>query len=305
MRIFRYTILFFVAMLLFGVLSADVKTKIMLINSSGAVEKYSVAQEEFLKTIPQSVVAVDLSKEKYKLSDMEDLLYDEYPDLIYCIGTKAYLIANKFVSEKKIIFSSIINWRRLPRTKSTYGVSNELHPGFQITLFRYIFPKVSKIGVLYSEEYNGHWVRKARENANEMDVEIIAEQVGQSRFTLTTLKTLLPGIEALWLISDPVVIPDKETLHELFALSDATNTPVFSYHPTYVDYGASLVVSVDDPTTGRQAAAMVTDITSGVEMKDRVQLPAGSHIVLNLQKVKAYGIHFNEMALDSVNQLIE
>ena len=289
-------------MLLFG---ADMKTKIMLINSSGTVEKYSVAQEEFKNAIPQPVIEIDLSKEKWELSDIEDRLYDEYPDLIYCIGTKAYLIANKYVSEKKIIFSSIINWRRLPLTKNTYGVSNELHPGFQITLFRYIFPKVSKIGVLYSEEYNGQWIRKAKQDAAEMGVEIIGKAVGKSRFTFPTLKALLPEIEALWLISDPVVIPDKQTLLELFAESDAQKVPIFSYHPTFTEYGAALVVSVDNPTTGRQAAAIAMDVLNNAKVKDKVELPAGSHIILNLKKVKAYGLQYKEMALGSVNQLIE
>lgn len=305
MKIFRRICTLGFIVLLLGILSANVKPKIMLINSSGAVEKYKVAQEEFKKALPLPIIEVDLNKEQWKLSDIEDILYDEYPDLIYCIGTKAYLIANKFVSEKDIVFSSIINWRRLPLTKITYGVSSELHPGYQVTLYRYIFPKVRKIGVVYSEEYNGQWIRKARQDVAEMGMEVIGEAVDESKFTISTLKALLPEIDALWLISDPVVMPDKKSLLEIFSASDAEKVPVLTYHPAFSEYGAALVVSVDNPTMGRQAAALAEDVLTNVRMKEKVELPAGSHLIINLKKVKRYGIQFNEMALGSVNQIIE
>lgn len=281
------------------------RTKIVLINSGASVEKYRVAQEEFKKSISQPIVEVDLEEKKWKISDVEDLLYDEYPDLIYCIGTKAYLIANKYVSEKEIVFSSIINWRRLPVTKKTYGVSNELHAGVQITLYRYFFPSVKKIGVLYSAKYNKQWFRRAQNEAKEMGIEIIGKKVNESRFAISALKELLPEIDALWLISEPVVMSDKKILFEVFAESNAKKVPIFSYHQAFAEYGAVLIVSVDNPTIGRQAAAITTDVLAGAKVEQNVQLPAGSHIILNLKKVKEHGLQYEETALSSVNQIIE
>ena len=121
-------------------LTAEKEPKVLLINSDATVEKYQVAQEEFRKTYARPVLEIKLDDKKWKVPDVEDFLYDEYPDLVYCIGSKAYLIANRFVSEKDIVFSSIVNWQRLPVTKKTYGVSSELHSEMQMTLFRYIFP---------------------------------------------------------------------------------------------------------------------------------------------------------------------
>ena len=105
-----------------------------------------------------------MKKRSGDIQRVQDFLYDEYPDLIYCIGTKAYLIAQKFVSERNIVFSSIINWQRLPVTEKTYGVSNELHPGMQMTMYRYVFPAVKRIGVLYSKSFNREWLRDAAAN---------------------------------------------------------------------------------------------------------------------------------------------
>ena len=44
-----------------------------------------------------------------------------------------------------------------------------------------------------------------------------------------------------------------------------------------MEYGAVLIVSVDEPTIGRQAAGMAKEITSVGKMEEKVQYPAGSH----------------------------
>ena len=283
MKVFKL-ICFIGLVFLLSVLSADEGPKIMVINSNAAVDKYKIAQEEFRKSISGPVVEIDLGEKKWKLTEIEDLLYDEYPDLVYCIGTKAYLLANKYISERNIVFSSIINWRRLPAAKKTYGVSNELNPEMQITLYRYIFPRVKRIGVLYSEKYNKHWFNSAREAAKEMEVELIGRSLSKRRDTLSALKDVLPEIDALWLISDPVVMADKDTLIELFKECHVHKKPILSYHDAFAEYGAVLIVSVDNPTTGRQAAAISREVLSGDLVRKKVPLSAGSHIILNLKK---------------------
>ena len=286
-------------------LAAEKEPKVLLINSDATVEKYRVAQEKFRETYARPVLEINLDDKKWKVPDVEDLLYDEYPDLVYCIGSKAYLIANRFVSEKDIVFSSIVNWQRLPVTKKTYGVSSELYSGMQMTLFRYIFPAVKRIGVLYSEKYNSQWFNKARDEAREMGVEIIGRAVSKHKQTASALKELLPDVDALWLISDPVIVSDKKVITEVFKESDARKVPVFSYHDVFTDYGAVLIVSVDNPTIGRQAAGIAMEVLSVGKMEEKVQPPAGSHIILNLKKVKEYGLPYKEEALGSVNQIIE
>ena len=291
--------------LLTATLSAEDRPKIMLINSNASVERYKIAQEEFKKTSEQPVLEVNLGARKWKLADLEDLFYDEYPDLVYCIGSKAYLVANKFVSERHIVFSSILNWQRLPVAPKTYGVSNELSSEMQIMLFRHFFPGVEKIGVLYSTQYNSQWFKKTQEEIKEMGVEVIGRSVSKSKDTVPALKALMPKIDALWLISDPVIMSEKQTLLEVFKSCDDNKLPVFAYHEAFAEYGAVLVVSVDIPTIGRQAAGIAMAVLSDEKMEEKVQFPAGSYIVMNLKKVKQYALRYNENALASVNRLIE
>ncbi len=301
-----FKLISFIALVfLLSVLSADEGPKIMVINSNASVDKYKTAQEEFTKSISTPVLELDLGDKKLKLREIEEFLYNEYPDLVYCIGTKAYLLANKFIRERNIVFSSVLNWHRLPLSQKTYGVSSELNPEMQITLFRYLFPEIKKIGILYSYKYNRHWFDEAKTSGKAMGVEIIGRSLSKKKDTLPALQELLKEVDALWLISDPVVMSDKECLMKVFNQCDISKIPILSYHEAFAEYGAMLIVSVDNPTTGRQAAAISQEVLSKDVVKKRVQLPAGSHIFLNLKKADEYGLKYRERAFSTANRIVE
>lgn len=304
MRILKYVAVITLVFLV-SVSSADEGHKIMVINSNASIDKYRIAQKEFTKLLPNPVMEVDLGGEKLKLREIEDLLYDQYPDLVYCIGTKAYLLANKFISDRNIVFTSIIDWQRLPMAEKTCGVSNELSPEMQITLFRYMFPELNKIGVLFSPKYNKHWFKKAEQAAKHMGIQLIGRPLSKKRNIIPELNELLTEIDALWLISDPVILAGKETLADLFKRCDEQLIPILTYHPAFAEYGAMMIISVDHATTGRQAAAMTREVLSNDTVEEKVQSPTGSHIILNLKKADEYGLECGETALGAANWIIE
>ena len=97
MKLQKFTWLIVWFSLLFpATIAAEKEPKVLVINSNSTVEKYKVAQEEFKRAFAHPVLEINLDDKKWKIPNVEDLLFDEYPDLIYCIGTKAYLITNKY-----------------------------------------------------------------------------------------------------------------------------------------------------------------------------------------------------------------
>ena len=106
------------------------------------------------------------------------------------------------------------------------------------------------------------------------------------------------------MISDPVILSNKKVLLQVFKDCDLSKIPVFSYNDAFAKQGAVLIVSVDDATIGRQAAGISTDVISGTT-GEKVQYPAGSRIVMNLKKIKEYGLTYEESSLSSVNEIIE
>ncbi len=279
--------------------------KILLINSDASVDKYKEVEEAFREAVPNPIAEINLGEAKWDSRSIENLLYDEYPELTYCIGTRAYHTAIKYAGAKSIVFSSILNWLRLPMTSKTYGVSNELHAEMQLALFRYIFPDIRKIGMLYSKKYTEEWFKNAGDEARKMGIEIIGQAVSKENPAFSALEKVLPQADVFWLISDPDVMSDKKELSGILKECDAQKKPVLSYHESLADMGAVLVLSVDNPTVGRQAARIAAKVISGAKPDETVQNPAGSHIILNLKKVKAYGLKYNEDALESVNSIIQ
>ncbi len=278
---------------------------ILLLNSDTSVEKYREAQDAFLNAFSEPVITVDLGDGKVDASDVQDLLYDEEPDALYCIGSKAYLIAHKRAPKTPIVFSSIINWLRMPVTKSTYGVSNELHAGMELMLFRYIFPTFQHFGVLYSGEYTEEWFENAKSEAREMGVTLIGQKISKPKQVVPALKKILPKVDAFWLISDPNVMSAKKDLLAILKTCDAQQIPVLSYHEAFADVGATMAVAADNPTIGGQAASIVQEILAGNPLDEAVQFPAGTSIVLNLKKVNEYDLSYSEDALLGVNRIIE
>lgn len=289
-----------------NVAASEEARNILILNSNMSTEKYSTAQAEFKSRLNGvNWLEIDLQKIDIDETSIEKAIQGKNPDLIYCIGSKAYALALKLDGERKIIFSSVINWQRLPITKNTYGVSSELSTGMQLTTFRYFFPGLKKIGVLYNKAYNAEWLKNAEKDAKDVGAEIIAAHVKNPYKLDAALEELLPQVDAIWLISDPVVLSDQESVLNIFQKSAAMNKPVFAYNESFASHGALMIIEADIPTIGEQASAMALDIMSNQNNAEHVPNPAGSHITLNMKKVGEYGIELNRDAIESVNKIIK
>lgn len=303
---------FWLLLLLFPVtLSAKEENTILLINSNAAVGKYKIVQEEFKKAVSGRITEIDLQGNIKRFAKIKKMSPSDV-DIVYCIGSKAYHLAKTYYKNNIIVFSSIINWRRLGVTPKTYGVSNELLTRMQFYMFRAVFPGIKKIGVMYSMKYNAEWFEKANEQASLLGIELVGGQIRNNRQSISTLKKMSPDIDALWLISDPLVIGNKKTLFNILRECDKRKKPVFSYHKAFArpskkeNIGAVLIVSADNPTIGRQAAGIAMNLTAGKQNEEKkIQHPAGSHLTLNLKKVKAYGLAYEEKALKLFNDILQ
>jgi putative ABC transport system substrate-binding protein len=273
---------------------------VLVLNSDASVEQYAAVATAFTGAIRERTVTIDL-KNVAAASEVERKVLAADPSSLYCIGSKAYLVAHKLYKNRTIVLSSAINWQRFPLGAKTYGIANELPTEMQLTMFRYFFPEVQRIGVVYSE-INREWIKQARKDGAEMGIKVIGKRVKKSKHVRKAMQKLLPKVDAIWVIQDPVVLRDRTAIESVFRQCNAAHTPVFTYNTMFAQFGAVMMITPDIPTIGRQAAALLKD-TSDTE--ERFQSPAGSAITLNAGKAREYGIKLNEEALDSVNNLIE
>ncbi len=276
---------------------------VALINSDGTIELYRQVETEFKANLARPITIADLSQQT---TDQTLAAFKSMPpDILFCIGSKAYMSAKTYTANSKtpIVFSSIINYLRHDIGPNTFGISHEISPAMQLMTYRYLFPDIRKIGILYSESYSQEWMRIAKAAAAEVGIEIIGQPVEKPKHVNERLAKIIADVDALWFIADPVVGKESEVVVEIFKQADRHQKPIFTFTESLVD-NAVLVISADTPTVGRQAAGMVEDILTGREIDAPIQGPAGSHIILNMKNVEKYKLNLNLDALDSVNQII-
>jgi putative ABC transport system substrate-binding protein len=288
---------------------ADGKPKVLVLNSDSKVQKYTFTNNTFKSKLKSKlnykIAEIDMSGNNVNESSIKKTISNFKPDVIYCIGARAYLTAHKLAKNRAIVFSSALNWKRLPISKNTYGVANELPTGMQLMIYRYFFPTINKIGVVYSKSFNKEWLKSAKKAANEIGVKIIGEPVGKPEEVGAALSRLLPKVDALWITPDPVVLSSTQAILQIFSQSNTLRKPVFAYNEVYARFGAVLVISADLATIGRQAAELTTKVVEHKKILSKIQDPAGSYITLNIIKVEKYGLDINLEAMDSVNRLIQ
>ena len=280
--------------------------KVLILNSDASIKRYLTAQALFKAEFAGDTVDVDLGDRWLTEKDFNKIVKKEQPKIIYAIGSKAYAWANRVDEDVKVVFSSLINWSRLQIDNRTRGIANELQVDMQMTLYRYLFPHLKRVGILYSDEFNREMVRKIEKSAKNMGIKLVKKTVKQPDEVQKSLQSLLPHVDSLWLIADPVVLSGSSTVKNIFAISHRAQIPIISYSDIFINFGASLILSADIPTMAKQVVFHINEIQKGNESKmQNVVDPAGSNIILNLKKVKEYGLELNHEALSSVNTFIE
>ena len=276
--------------------------RVLVLNSDTSISRYLEVQDAFNASLATPAMTVDMAKEAPTESALKRVLDRENPATVYCIGAKAYQLASRVSKDRTIILSSAINWERFPARKQRHVIANELPAAVQLTLFRHFFPKLQRIGVLYTRDINRQWFEQAQAGAKEVGVELVGVNVRRSSEIAGVLRDLAPKVDAIWVTPDPVVLETEASVRFLFERCHTLQKPVFAYSPAFAELGATLILAPDMPTIGRQAAAIVADLASNPQP---VHTPAGSEVTLNLARVKAYSLDLNRDALDSVNHLVK
>jgi putative ABC transport system substrate-binding protein len=308
---FRLPILVWLLFSALGLLSmtaaATAQGKILIVNSDDTVVKYRQVKDAFkIQMLPYAEHIIDFNVQNDGQNEgLEKLIKDESPDLIYSIGSKAYQLAGQYSGEKPVLFSSVLNWQRFERHSNYYGVANELSLSQELSLLRYVLPSLKRVGVLYDPRFNTERIAEARLQMAELSLNLVEKPITDAAQLDSVLKALLPSVDVLWLIADPGVLADRAAVEQIFASAAQYKKPVYTYSDAFSKYGASLIVSADTPTMGRQAANMAQAILQREPIKEAIQTPAGSHITLNACQLGKLNMAYNPDALDAINQLLE
>ena len=288
--------------------NANHKPKVLVVNTDDSIHRYHLAQQNFLQTMhsQSAITKVNLQHESNPTELLQDVLNQHKYAIIYCLGAKALGSINYLAPNSPVVFSSVLSWRQFSHIPGFYGVASDIPPKVQLTWFKHFFPSIKRIGVLYSHA-NSALISTAKKDAIDLGITLSASEIRNSDQIKTKLSRIAPKVDAIWLISDPVVMDSIQHIKQIMKISDEFKKPLLGHNEALGKMGATLVISADLPTVGRQAAIITQKLMDGTAEKpliQSIQYPAGSHILLNLKRVKRYQLKLNDAALDAVSELI-
>ena len=271
---------------------------ILVINSNSNIKKYQQTQEAFEKNFDGKFKSIDISK--MKKQEIKKYLYDEYPDIVYAIGSRAYQYAYKYIPERKIFFSSIINWERLPKKEHFSGVLVEMHSEMHLTIIHSVFSKFKKYSILYSD-YTQDVVSSFKKAANHIGVEVVTQKV-KSTDDINYSK-LLNSSDALIVIPDPIILKNRSAVESIFRVMKENKKPIITYDKLFLKYGALFSLSIDNPTIGRQISTMVQTYLDNKSSTSNIQYPTGTHTIFNIELAKELGIVIDKQNIQIIDEM--
>lgn len=224
--------------------------------------------------------------------------------LVLAVGLKAALVAKLEIFDIPVVFCMVLDPEKYNlQAPNMTGITLEVPIERQFSTIRSILPQAKRVGVLYDPEKTGPLVDEARRLAGKFGINLLDRQVRSEKDVPTTLREVLPKVEALWLIPDSTVLTE-DSFRFLLGTALDHNVPVFGFSSEFVRSGAMAGLSVGYRDVGKQAGGLASRI-----LTDRGSLPPGSvppdkiRLALNLKTAKFLGITIPPYVVSTADEL--
>ncbi len=210
--------------------------------------------------------------------------------IVMAVGIKAALAAKLEILDIPVIYCLVLDPDKYDlNAPNLSGISLDVPIQQQLSTMRMVLPKLKRIGVLFDPAKSERYVRTASAAAKQQGLELVARSVSSERELPPAIRTLLPTVDALWLIPDTTVLSD-ESLPFILQESLEANRPVFGFSPEFVKRGALLSLSVNYMEIGKQAARMSKQLLDRQATAPVRAVPEHFTLAVNLKTARFLGI---------------
>lgn len=315
--------------------------RIVVLKTSSHVAAYNVPAAVYVDQMTAAGHQVDVLDLEGKLSRSDELVRQIRtiePALIFAVGNKAAVVASEAFPDIPILFSMVINWRRLglQDQENIAGISLEVPPLSQLTQLKLLVPGISRIGLLYSLETPPEFLTQAHADADTLDLHLIARELvlsEQARTLWQSLQKLSPTesvlsvwdsllrlvspkqlrvlwrevrdeVDVLWMAPDALVY-DEENFRYLAKDAEERKKYFLAYSVNFVKGGALLSISPDYEGIGYQASDLAQRILQGTPCREiGIVSPINTTLALNTTVAESMGIDIAPL-LEFVDVIVE
>lgn len=217
-------------------------------------------------------------------------LKSDPPDLVFAIGSSAAEFAAGYGTKAPVLFTMVYYPKRhgLAGRDNVFGISLRVPPQKTLEALESVKPRSIKslrVGVLYPKDRDKDELSAIKAAVGARGHIPIIREVVSSKDTGQALKSLLPGIDVLWLVADPIVLPDPEFMRVILSEALDAGVAVVGLSDAHVEMGALVSVSVDYRLEGEAAARTASILISRSDVSGIGILPPQSLVWSLNQKV--------------------
>jgi putative ABC transport system substrate-binding protein len=280
----------FIALLyLFACLNAAAEAgQRVLIIQSLRVAPYEQAIVGFESVFNSEINRIVLSE--WAGTDLMEKIDEIRPDVILSLGMDA-LQKTKGIKGIPVVYCMVLNPQSiLSGEKHITGVSINIPQEKQLEALLRALPDTKNIGLLYDPMNTGHIVKKAKEAAEKIGINLITEKIYSSRDVPPAINDMKGKIQVFWMLPDITVVT-PEAIEFLILFSLENKIPILTFSEKYVELGALMSIGIDPYDIGRQAGEMAVKILSGKNLTSIQRVDARSAVIsLNLRIARKLGI---------------
>lgn len=211
-------------------------------------------------------------------------------NLVLAVGLKAALAAKSELFDIPVLHCLVLDPDKYDLTaKNFVGMSVEVSATDQLAVLKSAMPSLTRVGILYDPSKSGRAVDRALVALKRHHLHAIVHPIEDSAELPPALRTILPTIDALWLLPDTTVLSDDAVP---FILQEAleANRAVFGFSPEFVKRGALMSLSVDYPDVGHHAARLAQRLLAG-HIIPPARVPSDRwHLAWNLKTARYLGL---------------
>jgi len=270
--------------------STPIKTTVILPIATGAAKMIYDEVITGIASHPDLDVSTIAISSKENVEVVEEKIRANKSQLIIAVGNRSYKLAKALTTDILIIAGGISG---KPNGIPTVSLTGDPAPAFA-ELHR-IAPHIKNIRLVYNDEINGWWYKRAQKVAADYDLKIIGYPATDIKDGVKLYEQLLedatPKTSAVW-IPLRSVVPSKTILPLLLEKAWSKKLAVISNNPSHTKLGGFIAVYPEHKKMGGQLAQFATQHFKGKDI-DRIIGTVNLNFAINLRTSSHIGIRLS------------
>jgi len=264
-------------------------------------EDSSAISSAFSSEYPGEAKVINLEGSDDRQRTVGQELAASPPSAVIVCGNMAAQMAEWHLAEVPVAFCDSPKALKLKVSGRAPGVYHEPSPSEQLRALNKALPDDRKVAMLYGDGVARVDPDEIKGLGAELGITVVPVPIGSVKEVPAKLASVLPSVDALWILTDPEVLSSHSTQY-IVLQSISSRVPVFCGDETLARGGATAALVPDMESVGELLAGQAEKAVSGGGAS--VVFPRG-RIIINTKTAAIVGVTFPTDVVSKASEVIQ